>query len=106
MSELNLCAVDLTSSEIDFTYEHDNGMVRSWLDHVLTLSHFAAYTRCIHSSCNLSDNCPLSFSISFNHRMGIYDDLQNVPTSESSDSHAQNLTDWTKVTALNVERYH
>ena len=109
MSELNLCIVDLTSSEIDFTYERDDGMVRSWLDHVLTLSHFSACisnTRCVHSSCNLSDHCPQSFSISFNHCMGIRDALQSVSTSESSGSHAQNLTDWTRVTALNVKRYH
>ena len=36
MSELNLCAVDLTSSRIKYTYERDDDAVRSWLDNVLS----------------------------------------------------------------------
>ena len=41
MSDLNLSAVDISfAPQIDFTYECDDGLVRSWPDHVLTLSHF------------------------------------------------------------------
>ncbi len=44
MSELNLNAVDL-QSHIGFTYERDDGKVRSWPDHVLTFSHYYASRR-------------------------------------------------------------
>ncbi len=57
MSELNLNAVDL-QSHIGFTYERDDGKVRSWPDHVLTFSH----VKCLHSASNLSDHVPLCFN--------------------------------------------
>ena len=38
MTELNLCAVDLACyPRVTYTYEHDNGKVTSWPDHILTL---------------------------------------------------------------------
>ena len=68
MSDLNLTAVDISfAQQIDFTYEHDDGLVRYWPDHVLILSHFMdtiTDIRCIHSACNFSDHSPLSFNIS------------------------------------------
>ena len=48
ISDLNLCAVGLIMNyrnNINFTYERDDGLVRSWPDQVLTLVH--------HSSVNV-----------------------------------------------------
>ena len=40
MRDLQLCAVDLLSCfNINFTYERDDGLARSWLDHVMTNCH-------------------------------------------------------------------
>ena len=65
LDDLNLCSADLSfSHSIDFTYERDDGLVRSWPDHVLTLVHHSDRIHdvsCIHSANNFSDHSPLSF---------------------------------------------
>ena len=38
MSELDLCACDLSfCNSIHYTYERDDGLVRSWIDHVVCI---------------------------------------------------------------------
>ena len=65
MAELNLCAVDLACyPHVTYTYEHDNGKVTSWPDHILTLKHHSDSVygvSCTHSPDNLSDHILLSF---------------------------------------------
>ena len=62
MDDRHLCAVDaLSCYNIQFTYERDDGLARSWPDHVLTLSHCIndiTDVRCMHSPDNFSDHIP------------------------------------------------
>ena len=65
LSDLNLSAVDLDASDyIDFTYERDDGLCRSWPDHILISSHNCnkvSDVKVIHSAENFTDHIPLSF---------------------------------------------
>ena len=66
MNDLQLCAVDLMCTNIDFTYERDDGLAHSWPDHVLTNSHCVKdifSIKCIHSPDNFSDHVPLYFEL-------------------------------------------
>ena len=65
MAELDLVASDLSSRPgVDYTYESDNGLARSWLDHIIC-SHDASALisgiQSVHSSLILSDHYPLLF---------------------------------------------
>ena len=66
MFDFQLCAVDLFPCfNLDFTYERDDGLVRSWPDHILTNSHCVSNissVTCLHSLDNFSDHTPLFFS--------------------------------------------
>ena len=65
MSDMNLTACDLFfRQEIKYTYERDDTMARSWIDHVLCTQSFSSslsdmYT--IKAGSNLSDHFPLCF---------------------------------------------
>ena len=66
MTDFHLNACDLPfRNDILFTYEHDDGLSRSWIDHVLcSQSHSIIYA--VHSGSILSDHSPLFFSIRLN----------------------------------------
>ena len=103
MDDRHLCAVDALSYNIQFTYESDDGLARSWPDHVLTLSHcINAITdvRCIHSTNNFSDHIPLCFCLNL--------DAQVKYTAEpvdSMNSKDTNVIDWNKVEAIHIDAY-
>ena len=63
MSGLNLFACDLLYS-IGYTYERDDGHVRTWIDHILCTQSYSDLVYGAHtlrSGCNLSDHHPLIF---------------------------------------------
>ena len=91
MEEWDLCACDLSFSDpIQFTYERDDGLVRSWVDHVLcsncSLMVVPQVTRVLLGS-NLSDHHPLAFSLNV--------DCSLVDISPQSSSSSLSL-DWDK----------
>ena len=64
MQEFYLYATDLDyKHQIVHTYERDDGLVRSWPDHIMTLQQHTKLIdniTCIHSASNFSDHLPLS----------------------------------------------
>ena len=67
MNDLSLCASDLLSANITFTYERDDGLIRSWPEHTLSFEHNLSFVRdikCVHSADNFSDDIPLTFRLS------------------------------------------
>ena len=67
MIELDLCVCDLGfSSSVKYTYERDDSLSRSWLDHVLCSKRFSnlfSDFHAIHSPSIHSDHFPLFFNI-------------------------------------------
>ena len=67
MIELDLCVCDLGfSSSVKYTYEHDDSLSCSWLDHVLCSKCFSSLFsdfHAIHSPSIHSDHFPLFFNI-------------------------------------------
>ena len=105
-SDLNVSVVDLASSnDIQFTYERDDGLVRTWPDHVLTLScHSESVSNisCWHSADNFSDYIPLYFEIS------PYSDVHGTPPSSvpsSLSSRQYSTIDWNRITSSDTDFY-
>ena len=76
-------------------YERDDGLARSWPDHVLTNCHCIndiSSIRCIHSPDNISDYVPLFFELvmSLPH-LDRYDTSSNTSLHSNIDSLAQKL---------------
>ena len=67
MDEWNLCAGDLSFPDaIQFTYERDDGLVTSWVDHVLCSIHNSNIVSHVTSGLlgsNLSDHHPIAFTL-------------------------------------------
>ena len=67
MSDHGLCSCDLLfRDDVQFTYEHDDGLSHSWIDHVICSQSFSnriSDVRAMHSGYVLSDHSPLLFSI-------------------------------------------
>ena len=67
-------ASDLNFPSIQCTYKSDNGLARSWVDHILftTLaSHLVRYVDVVCSGDNLSDYLPLSVSLDCQHAVSL-----------------------------------
>ena len=64
VSDQNYVACDLSYQEsVNFTYERDDGLVHSWIDHVMCSQSLSSLTN-VHTlkfGTNLSDHLPLSF---------------------------------------------
>ena len=65
MVELNLYACDLDfRSSVKYTYESNNCLAHSWLDHIIRsrdISHLISNIHTVHSGSNSSDHFPLFF---------------------------------------------
>ena len=65
MVELNLYSCDLSFPHVvGYTYQCDDGVARSWLDHILCSQHISTLVTdvyAVHTSSNLSDHAPLLF---------------------------------------------
>ena len=82
-------------------------LVRSWVDHVLITSHHANLidnVHCIYSSSNLSDHCPLVFSLSLN-KSPLSFGGSTVPPNPTARS-LRNAIDWSHVTSTDLLLYH
>ena len=91
------------SINIDFTYERDDGLVRSWPDHVLTNSHCVSNissVTCLHSPDNFSDHVPLCFKLSVSVTHLECRDSLGLKDSNHSDS-----VDWLRIDPISIERY-
>ena len=61
-------ASDLHFPSVQFTYESDNGLARSWVDHFLfTASHLVRNVHVVCSGDNISDHLPLTVSLDCQH---------------------------------------
>ena len=76
MSSLGLIACDLAFHRcIQFTYERDDGAVRSWIDHILcstSHSHLITHVCLVSSGVTLSDHLPISFDLAVNSVFGYF----------------------------------
>ena len=102
MSDMNLTACDLFfRQEIKYTYERDDTMARSWIDHVLCTQSFSSslsdmYT--IRAGSNLSDHFPLCFLL---HTKCLAPPYSPQP----SPSPASRYIIWSKATSTDLELY-
>ena len=96
-------------NNIIFTYERDDGLVRSWPDHVLTLAHHSSVisnVKSIHSGTNLSDHSPLAFDIKFDSNLDHTSPVTSISAGSSFLSGRPPEIDWEKITAADVECFH
>ena len=102
MTDLNVVACDLSHrNSIGFTYERDDGIVRSWIDHIIICSQsLCPSITNVHTSksgTNLSDHLPLFFNLEISFS-AISDPL---PPS----SFKTTFIDWSKVSQSHIASY-
>ena len=101
MYDLSLNACDLPfRKDVLFTYERDDGLSRSWIDHVLCSQDFSSLitdVHAVHSGSILSDHFPLFFSMKLNSRPA------QAPHSPSPRSIRR--IDWSKASHSHIEKY-
>ena len=104
MSDLNLTACDLQyQNDILYTYERDDGLVRSWIDHVLSshsFSHLVSDIYTQRSGSNLSDHFPLHFLLHVTCLAAHY-----PPPSPSFSPSRSPCILWHKVSSTDIEKY-
>ena len=99
MSELDLCACDLSFCT-HYTYERDDGLVRSWIDHVVCTNSFSSLDSDVYRvqlGSNLSDHYPLGFIVQV--------DCVTIPVLEPYPSSHTHHIDWTKSSSDDVKNY-
>ena len=101
MSDHSLFSCDLPfKDEVMFTYERDDGLSRSWIDHVLCSQSFSSIISnvcAVHSGSILSDHFPLLFSIEADHLP--------VKSTEPLSTKKLYRLDWTRVTRNDIDKY-
>ena len=72
VSEQNFVVCDLSYREsVNFNYERDDGLVHSWIDHVVCSQSLSSFVTDIHTiTCgtNLSDHFPLSYLLMYSNK--------------------------------------
>ena len=84
---------------MNYTYERDDGLVRSWIDHILCSKHISSLVidiHAVHSGSLLSDHFPLFFKINLR--------LLSLPPTPPSVDHSVRI-DWSKATSTHIQRY-
>ena len=104
MSELDLVSCDRNfRGSVMFTYERDDGLCRSWIDHVLcsrSCSTLVSDVFASHSGSNLSDHSPLFFCIRADCQSP-----SHLSSSESSSPSLSTKIDWSRISVDDVDRY-
>ena len=97
-----MSSVDLGSS-ITYTYERDDGMSRSWIDHIIcsqSCSSLVSDISVSHCGSNLSDHSPLMFTLCTTV------EPFTTPVSPSScPSKSAFGINWSKVSSTDIDRY-
>ena len=100
MDEWDLCARDLSFPDaIQFTYERDDGLVTSWVDHVLCSIHnsnIVSHVTSVLLGSNLSDHHPIAFTLNVNCSL--------IDTTSHSFSSSPSL-DWDKASKEDLDNY-
>ena len=103
MSELDLVSCDINfRGSVMFTYERDDGLCRSWIDHVLcsrSCSTLVSDVFASHSGSNLSDHSPLFFCIRADCQSP-----SHLSSSESSSPSLSTMIAWSRI-SVDVDRY-
>ena len=101
-SEQNFVVCDFSYREsVKFTYERDDGLVHSWIDHVVCSESLSSRITDVHSVsswANLSDHLFLSFQLHIS-----CDSINTLPSSVSSKPKV--CTNWSKVTLSTIRMY-
>ena len=102
ITDQNFVVCDLSYQEsVNFTYERDDGLVRSWIDHIMCSQSLSSLVTDIYSlkcGTNLSDHLPLSFLLHIH--------CTSVPISlPSATPKPSPRIDWSKVTPSNIMKY-
>lgn len=101
MTVNNLIAKDLDFADIQFTYESDDGLRRSWLDHVLVSSNLLNRICEINVVCdgaNLSDHRPVCVWVDWAHP-------SSLPASVSCSHAPTRHLAWYKATNKQIDMY-
>ena len=105
MSDHDLVARDLPfHGSIGHTYERDDGLSRSWIDHVMCSRSFSTLVTDVfarHSGSNLSDHSPLHFLL---HVQG-QSILQSPLSSSPSNSKCTKIR-WSNISPRDLDNYH
>lgn len=106
MLEEGLFAADLAfHHSITFTYQRDDGVSRSWIDHILCslpCSSLLSDISVDHSSCNLSDHSPLFFFLHLKVQPIPYISPPSFPQCPPNNS---TKILWANITSRDIERY-
>ena len=101
MAGLDLHACDLNfRSSVNYTYERDDCVTQSWLDHVLCSQKFSTHIsdiHAVHSASITSDHFPLFFNITVSCKL--------VPHIRSPTVRRPPRTAWSKVSSADIDRY-
>ena len=99
--DLNLSVCDLHYHEsVKFTYERDDGLVSSWIDHILcsrAISILVTDIYTLQSGVILSDYFPLFFKLHINHSS-----LSSLPATSSS---KPMCIDWSEITSSHIVNF-
>ena len=99
ISDLDLVASDLSyRNSVGFTYERDDGLARSWIDHIIcsqVLSPSMTNVHTLKSGTNLSDHLPLCFNF----------DIQCPTITAASISSKPTSIDWPIDSQTHISSY-
>ena len=99
--DFNLSVCDLHYREsVKFTYERNDGLVRSWIDHILcsqAISILVTDIYTLQSGVNLSDHFPLFLKLHINHSS-----LSSLPATSSS---KLMCIAWSEITSSHIANY-
>ena len=84
---------------MNYTFERDDGLVRSWIDHVFCSKYLSPLVSDIHVSHTVSDHYPLFFHFDIQYSSL---SLQSSHTSACNNIHR---IDWSKVSPDNIHVY-
>ena len=105
MSELNLLSCDLSfRNNVNFTYERNDGVARSWIDHIVCTQSFSSQVSNVYTlrtGSNLSDHFPMFFLL---HVNCLTMHSTPLPSSSVLSYNTPNI-DWSKVTLHDIEKY-
>ena len=88
-------------SSIKFTCERDDGLSRSWIDHIICSQSSSSLVTDVYttrSGCILSDHFPLCFLLHLN--------CSSFLGLSSPSSPASLRIDWSKATSFDIDNYH
>ena len=98
MLELDMLSVDYHRSCITYTYERDDDLCRSWIDHIVCFQSCSSLVSdlSVNHSGNFSDHSPLTFAVHANCEPYCHPSCPKMSPPK---------IDWSKVTSTDADRF-